>query len=119
MGKVIPWELCKKLKFDQTNKWYMYNPESVMKNKMPKLLWYLVIKTGQLISARRQDLIIINKIERTYRIVDFAVSMDHRVRLKVSEKGAKVLDLARELKKTVEHESDDYTDCNGFSCYRH
>ena len=23
VGKVIPWELCKKLKFYQTNKWYM------------------------------------------------------------------------------------------------
>ena len=25
--KGIPWELCKKLKFDHTNKWYMYYPE--------------------------------------------------------------------------------------------
>ena len=29
MGKVIHWELCKKLKFDNTNTWYMHNPESV------------------------------------------------------------------------------------------
>ena len=33
VGKVIHWELCQKLKFDQTNKCYMYNPESVMKNE--------------------------------------------------------------------------------------
>ena len=26
VGTVIHWELCKKLKFDHTNKWYMYNP---------------------------------------------------------------------------------------------
>ena len=32
MGKVIHWELCKKLKFDLTNNWYMHNPESVLEN---------------------------------------------------------------------------------------
>ena len=30
--KVIHWELSKNLKFDHTNKWYMHNPESVLKN---------------------------------------------------------------------------------------
>ena len=32
VGKVIHWEMCKKLKFDQMNKWYMHNPASVLKN---------------------------------------------------------------------------------------
>ena len=50
-------------------------------------------------SARRPDLIIVNKKKRTYRIVDFAVPDDHRVKLKESEKKDKYLDLARELKK--------------------
>ena len=26
VGKVIQWEMCKKCKFDHTNKWYMHNP---------------------------------------------------------------------------------------------
>ena len=39
VGKVNHWELCKKLKFDPTNKWYMHNPESVQENEMHKLLW--------------------------------------------------------------------------------
>ena len=53
--------------------------------------------------------------------MDFAVSADHRVKFKESEKRDKYLDLARELKKkqTVEHESDDYTNCNWCSCYSH
>ena len=32
VDKVIHRELCKKLKFDHTNKWYMNNLESVLKN---------------------------------------------------------------------------------------
>ena len=52
-------------------------------------------------------------MKKTCRIVDVAVPADHRVKLKENEKKDKYLDLARELKKkTVEHESDDYTNSN-------
>ena len=51
------------------------------------------------ILARQPNLIIINKKKRTCRIVDFAVPVDHRVKLKEYEKRDKYLDLARELKK--------------------
>ena len=34
-----------------------------------------------------------------------------RIKLKECEKRDKYLDLARELKKTMEHESDNYTNC--------
>ena len=44
--------------------------------------------------------------------MDFAVPADHRVKLKESEKMDKYMDFVRELKKTVEQESDDYTNCN-------
>ena len=30
VGKVIHWEMCKKFKFDYTNKWYMHNPVPVL-----------------------------------------------------------------------------------------
>ena len=59
--KVIPWEMCKKLKFDLTNKWYMHNPTYILENDTHKLLWDFDIKTDHLISTRRIDLIRINK----------------------------------------------------------
>ena len=77
----------------------MHNPESVLENEMHKLHWDFEIQTDHIISARRPDLIIINKKKRTCRIVDFAVLADHRVKLKECEKRDKYLDLARELKK--------------------
>ena len=42
VGKVIHWEMCKKFKFDHANKWYMYNPASVLENdtQNPMGLWY-------------------------------------------------------------------------------
>ena len=38
VGKVIHWEMCKKFKFDHTNKWYMHNPAPVLENDTHKLL---------------------------------------------------------------------------------
>ena len=45
-------------------------------------------------------------------MLDFALSADHRIKLKECEKKDKYLDLARELKKTMEHEGDNYTNCD-------
>ena len=56
---------------------------------------------------------------RTCRIVDLGVPADHKVKLKESEKKDKYLDLAWELKKTVEYESEYDTNFNWCSWYSH
>ena len=91
--------MCKKFKFDHTNKWYVHNPAFVLENDTHKLLLDFGIYTDRLISPRRPDLIIINKKKRTCKIVDFAVPADDRIKLKECEKKDKYMDLARELKK--------------------
>ena len=93
------WSTGKKFKFDHTNKWYMHNPAPVLENNTHKLRWDFDIHTDHLILARRPDLIIIDKKKRTCKIVDFAVSADHRIKLKECEKKDKYLDQSRELKK--------------------
>ena len=49
-----------------------------------------------LISARRPDLIVINKKNETCKTVDFAAPAGHRIKLKEREKNDKYPDLARE-----------------------
>ena len=83
----------------------MHNPDSVLENETHNLLWNFYIQTDRLISARRPDLIIINQKKTTCKIVNFAVPSDQRV-MKENEKKDKYLELAWELKKIVEHESD-------------
>ena len=98
VGKVIHWKMCKKFKFDHTNKWYTHNPAPVLENDTYKLLWDFDIHTDQLISARRSEFIMINKKKkRICKIVDFAVLADHRIKQKEYEKKYKYLDLAREF----------------------
>ena len=45
-------------------------------------------------------------------IVDFAFPADDRIKLKECEKRDKYFDLARELKKTMKHYGDNYTNCD-------
>ena len=61
----------------------------------------------------------IQQKKRTCTIVDFAVPADDRIKLKESEKRVKYLDLARELKKTMDHEGDGNTNCNWPARYSH
>ena len=79
----------------------MYNPESILENETHKILWDFEIQTDYLIPARRIDLAIVSKQERTHWIVDFAVPVDHRVKLKESKQREKYLDLAREQEKKL------------------
>ena len=49
---------------------------------------------------------------RTCKIVDFAFPTDHKIKLKECGKKDKYIDLARELKKNMEHAGDNYINCN-------
>ena len=68
----------------------MHNPEFALENETHKLLWDFEIQADHLISAIRPDLVINNSNnnnkKRTFRIVDFTVPVDRRVKSKQSDK---------------------------------
>ena len=83
MRKGIHWDMCEWIKFDHDNK-----PESVHKISVHKILWDFNIQTDHPKLARRSGLILINK-ERTYKLEDLAIPVDHKVNIKESEKTGK------------------------------
>ena len=91
----------------------MYNPVSFLENDTHKLLWNFDIYNGSPnLGQKTRPYNNQQKKKRTCKIVDFAVPADHRIKLKVCKKKNKYLVLARELKKTMEHEGDNYTNCD-------
>ena len=58
----------------------MHKPESVLENEMHRIHWDFEIKTDRLILARRPGLVIVNN--KTCQIENFAVSSNHRVKIK-------------------------------------
>ena len=61
MGKVIHWELCKKLKFDLSTKSYGHKPGFILEHETHKILKDFSIQIDPLVLARRPDLVIIYK----------------------------------------------------------
>ena len=61
VGKVIHWEMCKKFKFDHTNKWYMHNPAAVLENDTHKLIWDFIYIVYFAVSSDH------NKTERMWK----------------------------------------------------
>ena len=82
---LLPLKLQRQKPSDKTNV-DMHNPAPVLENNWHKLLWDFDIHTDHLISARRPDLIIMNKKKRSCKKGDFAVPADHRIKLKECEK---------------------------------
>ena len=48
VGKVIRWDMCKKFKFDHSNKCFMHNPEFLVENVTHKLHCDFKIQNGPL-----------------------------------------------------------------------
>ena len=86
-------------KFDHANKWYMHNPAPVLENdtQTPMGLRHThgSPNLGQKTRLNNNQ----QQKKRTWKIVDFAVPADHRIKLKECEKKDNYLDLTRELKK--------------------
>ena len=62
-------------------------------------MWDFSIQTDHVIEARRPDLIVVDKKERSCKIIDFAVSGDSSLEEKEKGKIDKYHDLGRELHK--------------------
>ena len=78
-----------------------------------EILWNFDIKTNHQISSRQpRDSQTKKKKQKqwNYRIVDFSIPADHRIKLKEDKKRNKNSDFTRELKKTMEDENDGDTE---------
>ena len=62
-------------------------------------MWDFSIQTDHVIEAQRPDLVVVDKKERSCKIIDFAVPGDNKIEEKEKVKIEKYQDLGRELQK--------------------
>ena len=87
VGKVILWELSKRLKFVHSTKWYMHNLESVFTNETHKILWGFEIQTDHFVLVIKPDLVLINKQKKDLAFLwILLVSADQRIKKKKKRK---------------------------------
>ena len=85
LGKIVHWKLARMCNFEAGDKWYEHEPESVLEDEDYKILWDFSIQTDHVIEVRKPDLVVVDKKERSCKIIGFAVSGDSRIEEK--EKG--------------------------------
>ena len=93
------WELCRKNDLQHGKNWYEHNPQSVIENNKYKIFWDFTIQTDHYITTRRPDILVVDKNNKTCKLIDVACPGDKRVKEKEDEKIAKYQDLAREIRK--------------------
>ena len=93
LEKIVHWKLARKCNFEAGDKWYEHEPESVLEDEDYKILWDFSIQTYHVIEARRPDLVVLDKKERSCKIIDFAVPGDIRIEKKEKDKIEKYQDL--------------------------
>ena len=86
---------------EHSNKWYIYNPESVLENEMYTCHWDFEIQAEHLISAIRPDLVIGNKKENMPNSGFYRPGGPQSKIKRKKKKRDKYLELARELKKKI------------------
>ena len=109
VGKVIHWELCKKVKFRHTTKWYMQKPETVLENETYQIFLNLEIQMGHLILARKPGLVLPNKRNLSYSGFSCPNRPQNEIKSERKQKAGQISGPCQRYEKAVEHESDNNT----------
>lgn len=99
VAKIIHKEIANKLNLiNNTAPYYQYTPETILENEDFKLYWDRTIYTDKTIPCNRPDITIINKKEKTTKLIEISVPNDNNIHTKYTEKIEKYTELAQEIK---------------------
>ena len=79
--------------------WYEHAPEDVIENEEVKILWDVMIQCDREIKAKKLDVAVVNKNERSCAIIDMAIPGDIRVGEQEKEKIERYQEIKREIKR--------------------
>ena len=80
VAQALHWELCRKNDLQHGKNWYEHNPQSVIENNKYKILWDFTIQTDNYITARRPDIVLVDKNNKTCQFIDVACPGDKKVK---------------------------------------
>ena len=108
MGKRVHWELCRKYGIECAGKWYDHVPSSICSTKDGdvEIYWDRRVETVRGVEHNRPDVVVIEKSERKWTLIDFSVPMDQNVENKEREKCENYAPLASEIRKDYKVRSE-------------
>ena len=73
VARIVHWKLCRKYNLKRCEKWYKHAPEGVIENEEVKILRDVMIQCDREFKARKPDIVVVNKNERSCPIIDIAI----------------------------------------------
>ena len=101
VGKHIHWLLLQKYGIPVADKWFQHVPQTVTEGCGGDVVvyWNKPITTDRKVAHNKPDVVVIDKKENKWTIIDFAIPMDHRVKIKEDTKIDIYMDLAAEVRR--------------------
>ena len=84
---------------ERSDKWYEHSPETISENTNHKLLWGMNIQFDHTIEAKRPDIVIIDKVEKSAIIIGVDILGEKRIDEKEKVKLEKYQDIKREIQR--------------------
>ena len=92
--------MCGKYNLKRSKKWYEH-ALGVVENEEVKILWNVVIQCDKEIKARKPDIVVVNKNEKSCSIIDIAIPGD--INLVKKDKNWEIAGTKERNQKNVEH----------------
>ena len=83
------WKILNHCNINTTTKWYKHQSETVTENENVTILWDMQVHTDRTSSTNKPEIIIIDKQEKMFMLIDMAVPFDRNTSIKVAEKLSK------------------------------
>jgi len=101
MGLRVYWELCRQYEIGCSERWFEEVPDTVRRSEdgQFEIWWDRPIETTVKLDHNRPDVILINRRDKEWLIVEFSVPWDKNVLLKEEEKIQRYIPLAKEIRK--------------------
>jgi len=95
----LHYSICRSLVTETTNKWYTHMPKPVYEEGDVTVLWNQAVHADGEVTANRPDIIIKNKKEKIFTLIDVAIPADRNVVQKEAEKKLKYRSLCMEIQR--------------------
>jgi hypothetical protein len=95
----LHYSICKTLGTETTDKWYKHTPEPVYEEGDVTVLWNKAVHTDREVTANRPDIIIKNKKEKMYALIDLTIPADRNVVQTEAESKLKYKSLCIEIQR--------------------
>jgi hypothetical protein len=95
----LHYSVCKTLGIETTENWYSHIPKPVWQHEDITILWNQGVQTDTEVLANRPEMIIRNKKDKIYLLIDIAIPSDRNVIQKESKKKLKHKNLSVEIQR--------------------